>query len=142
MEKAIEEAQRSLKNSEVPVGAVIAKNDKIIAKAYNRIETENDATAHAEILAIRKAGRKTGNWRLSDSTLYVTVEPCAMCLTAIHLARIKKIVFGCASFNKMYTNRSLKKPELVQIPDITIQEKCSKMMKDFFKKARNARRIK
>ena len=136
MQKAIDQARRSLKNREVPVGAIIVKNNRIVAKAYNRIESENDATAHAEILAIRKAGRKTNNWRLLDSILYVTVEPCAMCLTAIYLSRIGKVVFGCASSNKMYTYVSFKKPEIVQIPDKIIQEKCSKLMKNFFKEAR------
>jgi len=140
IEKAVKEAQRSQKKQEVPVGAVIVKNNTVIARAHNGIETNNDATAHAEIIAIRTAGKNTGNWRLAGSTLYVTVEPCAMCLAAIYLARIRRVVFGCVSFNKMYAANTFKGLEVAQIQDLSIQKKCQALMKTFFKNARHPKR--
>lgn len=86
-------SKKAYKKNEVPVGAIIVKNNKIIAKAYNKIEKKHDATLHAEILAIKKASKKLKNWRLNECEMYVTLEPCKMCSSAIELSRIKKIYY-------------------------------------------------
>lgn len=93
IELAIKEAVKALKKGEVPVGAIIIKNGKIIAKAHNLVEKRRNATFHAEILAMTKASRKTKNWRLNDCEMYVTLEPCKMCAAAIELSRIKKVYY-------------------------------------------------
>jgi len=94
MSLALREAQRGLDENEVPVGAVIVRNGRVLARAHNRPIHLNDPTAHAEILALRRAGKKLGNYRLNDCTLYVTIEPCAMCAGAIVQARLQRVVFG------------------------------------------------
>lgn len=94
MREAIKEAHAAAEVGEVPVGAVVVKDGKIIARGHNRKETLHDPTAHGEILAIRGAAEVLGNWRLSDCTLYVNLEPCPMCAGAILQARIKEVVFG------------------------------------------------
>ncbi len=93
MELAIKQAKKAYKKGEVPVGAVIVKDGKIISKAYNLVEKKKNATLHAEIIAISKASKKLKNWRLIDCEMYVTLEPCSMCLSAIELSRIKKVYF-------------------------------------------------
>ena len=94
MKIAISEANLAKNEGEIPVGAVLIQNDKLIAKAHNQPILNHDPTAHAEVEVLRKAGRKLKNYRLTGSTLYVTLEPCAMCLGAIIHARIERIVFG------------------------------------------------
>ncbi len=93
MELAIEQAKIAYKENEVPVGAVIVKNGKVISKAYNLVEKKKNATLHAEIIAIKKASKKLKNWRLNDCEMYVTLEPCTMCMSAIELSRIKRVYF-------------------------------------------------
>jgi tRNA(adenine34) deaminase len=95
MAKAIAEARKAQAKHEVPIGCVIVRDDRIIARAHNLRESKQDPAAHAELLAIRKAARKLSSWRLLDTTLYVTLEPCLMCMGAIILARIPRVVFGC-----------------------------------------------
>jgi len=95
MAMAVKEALRAQKNGEVPVGAVIVRNGTVLAKGYNRKESSSDPTAHAEIIAIRKAAGKEKTWRLKDTTLYVTLEPCAMCMGAMIQARVERVVFAC-----------------------------------------------
>ena len=95
MQKAIEIAKYAETLGEVPIAAIIVKDDKIIASGYNRRELDGDPTAHAEIVAIRKAAEVIGNWRLEGCTIYVTVEPCVMCSGALWLSRIERCVFGC-----------------------------------------------
>jgi len=92
---ALQEAARAAKQGEVPVGAVVVRGDLVIATASNRREIDCDPTAHAELLAIRKAGEALGDWRLEGCTVYVTLEPCAMCAGAMVLARIERCVYGC-----------------------------------------------
>lgn len=95
MRRALAEADKAADKDEVPIGCIIVKNGKIIARGHNQRETQQDPAAHAELLAIRKAARKLGSWRLLETTLYVTLEPCTMCMGAIILARIPTVVFGC-----------------------------------------------
>ena len=95
MKRAIAEARKAEAKAEVPIGCVIVRNGLIIARGHNLRETSQDPAAHAELIAIRKAARKLGSWRLLDTTLYVTLEPCIMCMGAIILSRIPTVVFGC-----------------------------------------------
>jgi tRNA(adenine34) deaminase len=92
---ALREAKKAGDRGEIPIGAVVVKDGAVIGRGYNLREAKHDPVAHAEIIAIRQAARKLGNWRLSGATLYVTLEPCLMCMGAILLARIGKVVFGC-----------------------------------------------
>ena len=92
---ALREADKAADRGEVPIGAVVVQGGKAVGRGYNRREKAHDPTAHAEIIAIRKAALKAGNWRLTDATLYVTLEPCLMCMGAILLARLQRVVFGC-----------------------------------------------
>ena len=94
MKKAIELAYKSLDSDDVPVGAVVVKDDKIIGEGYNRREKDGDPTAHAEIIAIKEAAKALGSWHLDDCEIYVTLEPCPMCAGAIINSRIKTVVFG------------------------------------------------
>lgn len=132
MSVALNEAKKALKHNEVPVGAVIVKNNRIISKAYNKKENKNNVINHAEILAISKACKKLHNWRLDDCVIYVTMEPCMMCCGAIEQSRIKKVVYGVKNENYGYTS-NLKNIEIIsQISE----EKCKKMVQLFFKKRR------
>lgn len=94
MDAALEEARLALQKNEVPIGAVVIRGDSVIGRGHNQVEETGDPTAHAEILAIRQAGLNTGTWRLADCRIYVTVEPCLMCLGAILLARIPELVYA------------------------------------------------
>ena len=129
MNIALDEAKKALKHKEVPVGAVIIKNNKIISKAYNKKETKNDATKHAEIIAISRACKKIKNWRLDDCVLYVTMEPCIMCSGAIEQSRISKIVYGIENSN--YGGTKLLKN--VEIVSKICEEECKKLIQKFFK---------
>ncbi len=132
MKMAIKQANKALKHNEVPVGAIIVKNNKIIAKAYNKKEKSNDSTKHAEIIAISKACKKVKNWRLDDCILYVTMEPCMMCSGAIEQSRIKKIVYGVKNENYGYTD-NLKNIEIISQ---VCEKKCRNLVQTFFKKRR------
>lgn len=142
MEKAIALAVESEKEGEVPVGAVIVKDGEIIATGRNRRETEKNALHHAEIEAINNACKKLGGWRLFGCDLYVTLEPCPMCAGAIINSRIKTVYFGAydnkagsfgsvADFNRLPYNH---KPEIIAG---VMEEECSKLLSDFFKKLRD-----
>ena len=132
MNIAIMQAKKALKYDEVPVGAVIVKNNKVISKAYNKKEKNNDVTKHAEIIAISKACKKLKNWRLDDCEIYVTMEPCMMCSGAIEQSRIKKIVYGIKNENYGYTN-NLKNVKIIS----QVSEKiCRDLVQTFFKKKR------
>ncbi len=96
MREALELARQASIRGEVPVGAVIVREDAVLSRSYNARESSKDATAHAEVLAIRSASRRVGDWRLTDTTLYVTLEPCPMCAGAIVLARIPRVVFAAS----------------------------------------------
>jgi tRNA(adenine34) deaminase len=138
MQIAMEEAQKS--NKDVPVGAVLVCENKIIAKAYNRKELEHDPTSHAEILAIKEASRKLKNWRLNNSVLYVTLEPCPMCAAAILYSRIPKVVFG--AYDSLYGafGSAMNMCELLRFqPEIIggiLEKDCSMVLKAFFENQR------
>jgi tRNA(adenine34) deaminase len=142
MQIAIQEAIKAEKEGEVPVGAVLVKDGLIIAKAHNQPISKNDATAHAEIQLIRSAGKKLKNYRLTETSLYVTLEPCAMCLGAIMHARIKRIVYGahdqktgvCGSSEDL-TNANCFKHK-INITGGVSERKCSQLLQTFFKSRR------
>lgn len=106
MELAIKQAEKAYKLGEVPVGCVIVKDDKIIAKAHNMVEKKKDSTMHAEIIAIKKASKKLKNWRLLDCDMYVTLEPCLLCKSAIELSRIKNVYYSTISDNDININKT------------------------------------
>ena len=142
MRVALQEATLALRKKEVPVGAVVIYQDKVIGRGHNQTETLNDPTAHAEILAIGAAANYLNSWRLSEAVLYVTLEPCAMCAGAVVLARMKKLVFGafdpkagaCGSlFNLVQDGRLNHKVEVVSE---VLKEDCSALLQSFFKQLR------
>jgi tRNA(adenine34) deaminase len=145
MRQALKEAQKSLKKEEVPVGAVLVYEDKIISRAHNEPIAKNDPTAHAEIIAIRKAGSKRKNYRLSSCDLFVTLEPCAMCLGAAVHARIRKLVFGALDPKSGAVESVMKFPlekmnHRVEIVGRVLADECSKILRDFFKKKRKLKK--
>lgn len=141
MKTALQEAKNS--DKDVPVGAVIVFNNEIIAKAHNCKELKNDATSHAEIIVIKEASKKIKNWRLNNTILYVTLEPCPMCAAAILYSRIPKIVFG--SYDSLYGafGSTINMCDLIKFnPEISggiLEEDCSNLLKDFFKNQRNSK---
>ena len=128
MEEALKEAKKAYKKEEVPVGAVIVKDGLIIAKAHNLKETKKNAIAHAEILAINKACKKLNNWRLENCIMYITLEPCSMCASAISQTRIDKVIVGALDPKpKEYT---------INMETGILKDKCEQILKDFFKSLR------
>lgn len=132
MNIAIKEAKKAYKYEEVPVGAVIVKKNKIIAKAYNKKEKSKNVVKHAEIIAISKACKKLKNWRLEDCEIYVTMEPCMMCCGAIQQSRIKKIVYGIKNENYGSTDQLKNIKIISKICEI----ECKNLVQSFFKKRR------
>jgi tRNA(adenine34) deaminase len=139
MRMATEAAKIAQDNGDVPIGAVIIHKDRVIAKAYNQREQLNDPTAHAEIIALTQAAAALENWHLNGCTIYVTLEPCPMCAGALVLARIDRLVYGCADpkagacgslYNIVQDNR------LNHRLDVTagvLENECSQLLQDFFK---------
>jgi len=146
MKQALKEAQKAYDKEEIPVGAVIVKDGKIIARAHNQKETKNDTTKHAEILAIQKASQKLGAWRLEECEMYITLEPCTMCMGAIINARIKKIYIGtpdpktgaCGSFIDLTQH---KYNHIVEIEKGILQLECEYILKDFFRELRKKKKF-
>ena len=142
MQLAIQEAIKAEKEGEVPVGSVLVKDGVLIAKAHNQPISKNDATAHAEIQLIRFAGKELQNYRLNESTLFVTLEPCAMCFGAMLHARIKRIVFGAHdpktgvfSSSQNITNTNLINNKII-VNGGVLENKCSQLLRTFFKSRR------
>ncbi|HPO03921.1 MAG TPA: tRNA adenosine(34) deaminase TadA [Bacillota bacterium] len=146
MKEALKEAEKALALGEVPIGAVIEQNGRIVGRGHNLVETSKDPTAHAEIIAIREAAGVLGGWRLPDSNLYVTTEPCAMCAGAIVLARIVTVYIGamdkksgaCGSLMNIPMDERLN--HNANIRTGILEQECSKLMKDFFKELRKKRK--
>ena len=142
MELALKEAKKSLKYDDVPIGAVIVKNNKIISKAHNMKEKTKIATKHAEIVAIEKACKKMKTWYLTDCTLYVTVEPCLMCCGAIIQSRIKRIVYATKNEKFGYIEsvenvlQKNKNNHYVEVKKGIYENESIKLMKEFFQKKR------
>ena len=142
MDLAIQQAIKAEKEGEVPIGAVLVKDELLIAKAHNQPITKNDPTAHAEVQLLRNAGKKLQNYRLTGSTLYVTLEPCAMCFGAMIHARVKRIVFGaydpktgvCGSSEDL-TNANCFKHK-INVTGGVSERKCSQLLQAFFKSLR------
>ena len=136
MEKALEIAQKSGKD--IPVGAVLVKNGKILAQAHNKKEKLNDPTAHAEILVIREGAKKSGSWRLEDCSLYVTLEPCPMCAWAILQARIKSVYFGAydSNYGAFSVFKEFSSHLKTEIRGGILEEKCDNILKEYFKRLR------
>ena len=138
MRLALQEAEKAAACGEIPVGAVIVKNDTIIATSHNLRETDRDATAHAEILCIREANRKLGGWRLTGYTLYVTLEPCPMCAGAILNARLDRVVFGAydsraGSFGSLINLASSPYNHRPELTGGVLEEEAKALMVAFFK---------
>lgn len=138
MNEALKEARKAYEKLEIPVGAVIVKNGKIISRAHNLKETKQTATAHAEILAIQKANKKLNNWRLIDCDMYVTLEPCSMCMGAIVSSRIKNIYIGTLDQKKeeKIDIQKYKEEYDVNIKYGICGAECESILKEFFKNLR------
>ena len=144
MKAALREARKAEKLEEVPIGCVIVQNDKIIARGYNRRNTDKNTLSHAELTAIKKASKKTGDWRLEDCVMYVTLEPCQMCAGAIVQSRMKKVVIGtmnpkagCAG-SVMNLLQVAAFNHQVEIEKGILEEECSSLLKDFFRNLRKS----
>jgi len=138
MALALEQARRALEYGDVPVGAVVTVGGEVVATAYNRREADNDPTAHAEVLALREAGKRLGSWRLSEATVYITKEPCVMCAGALMSARVARVVYGAQDpkygaawsvFNILQDDRLNHRTEVTAG---VLVEECMAMLRDFF----------
>jgi len=142
MREALRFAEKAFKAEEVPVGTVVVRADKIIARAYNQVEMLKDATAHAEMLALTQAEAAVGDWRLVDCDLYVTKEPCPMCAGAIVHTRIRRVIFGCADVRAGAAGtvmNLLQNPALNHTCEITsgvLESECAQLLQTFFKTKR------
>jgi tRNA(adenine34) deaminase len=143
MREALRQAQKAYDADEVPVGAVVIREGKIIARAYNQVELLKDATAHAEMLALTQAEAAVGDWRLTDCDLYVTKEPCAMCAGALVHTRIRRVIFGCTDPSAGAAGSVM---NLVQMPTLNhqceiasgvLQDECAAILQNFFRKRRD-----
>ncbi len=148
MNIALKEAEKAFKKKEVPVGAIIVLNDKIIGIGHNKREFTSLITNHAELIAIKKAGKKIHDWRLNEATMYVTLFPCPMCASAIMQSRIKRLVIGAPSHDlktKKIVNLILKEEDnknRLEIKENVLESKCSMLLKEFFKEQRKNGKIK
>jgi len=142
MRNAIDQAYIAEENGDVPIGAIIVHENRIIAKAYNQREQLNDATAHAEIIALTQASEFLGRWRLHGCTVYVTLEPCTMCAGALVLARVDRLVFGCdepktgacgSVYNIVQDDRLNHR---ISVKKGVLKDQCSSQMSDFFQRRR------
>jgi tRNA(adenine34) deaminase len=143
MREAIAEARRALEHDDVPVGAVVVRNDEIIARAHNRREELQEPTAHAEIVALREAAQVVGTWYLTDVTVYVTKEPCPMCAGAFVLARVPRVVFGAfdpkmgAGGSAVNLLQEARFNHRVEVAAGVLAEECGRLLREFFEKLRS-----
>lgn len=146
MKKALKEAKKAYEKLEVPVGAVIVKEGKIIARAHNLKESKKDTTKHAEILAIQKASQKLNTWRLNDCEMYVTLEPCTMCAGALIQARLGKLYIGTMDYKTGACGSVLNVLEdypfnhKIEYETGILKEECEKILQDFFKELRKLKK--
>ncbi len=142
MREALKQAKKAYQIGEVPIGCVIVQDGKVIARGYNRRNTDKVTLAHAEIAAIKKASKKTGDWRLEDCTMYVTLEPCQMCAGAIVQSRMKKVVIGCMNPKAGCAGSVLNLLQMqefnhqVEMERGVLEEECSEILSRFFKELR------
>ena len=143
MREALRQAQKAFEASEVPVGAVVVREGKIIGRAHNQVELLKDASAHAEMLALTQAEAAVGDWRLTDCDLYVTKEPCPMCAGALVHTRIRRLVFGCTDSSAGAAGSVM---NLLQMPTLNhrcdvasgvLQDECAAILQNFFRKRRD-----
>lgn len=143
MKQAINQAKKAADIEEVPIGCVIVYNDKIVARGYNRRRVDKNTLSHAELNAIKKASKVLGDWRLDDCEMYVTLEPCQMCAGAIVQSRIRKVYIGCmnpkagCAGSIMNLLQVEKFNHQVEIEKGILEDECSTMLKDFFRKLRS-----
>lgn len=146
MKAALREAKKAYKLEEVPIGCVIVQNDKIIARGYNRRNTDKNTLAHAEMSAIKKASKKTGDWRLEDCTMYVTLEPCQMCAGAIVQSRLGKVVIGSMNPKAGCAGSVINLLQMkqfnhqVEMETGILEEECSAMLSGFFQELRKKKK--
>jgi tRNA(adenine34) deaminase len=146
MQCAINEARKAEAKAEVPIGCIIVKDGRIISRGHNLRETSRDPSAHAELIAIKKAARKLDSWRLLDCTLYVTLEPCTMCMGAIILSRIPVVVFGCydpkgGAAGSLYDlSNDPRLNHSVKLVQNVLQSECSGMLSSFFAALRGSKK--
>ncbi len=138
MRVALEEARSAYAEGEVPIGAVVVCNGKIIGRAHNRVEALQDVTAHAELLAITSASEYLGSKFLSDCSLYVTVEPCTMCATAIGWARVRRLVYGCSEVKYGYSHLAGEQVlhRSCEVSRELLADECASLMQSFFRSRR------
>ncbi len=142
MKMALIEARKAVEMAEVPIGAIVVLDGEIIGRGFNQKESQNDPTAHAEILAIRDAARNISSWRLENSTLYVTLEPCPMCAGAMIQARVKRLVFGASDPKAGVTGTLYNLVEdkrfnhQLEVKGGVLAEECSSLLKQFFSELR------
>lgn len=147
MAAAMQAAAAAESLAEVPIGAVVVKSGQIIGRGHNRRETDQDPTAHAEMIAIRQAAGQLGSWRLLDCSLYVTLEPCVMCMGAIILARIPRLIYACrdpkagavGSIYNFSTDERFN--HQVQVTEGLLQQECSAQLSGFFRKLREQKKV-
>lgn len=148
MKEALKQAKKAEKIDEVPIGCVIVYEDKIIARGYNRRNTDKNTLSHAELIAIRKASRKLGDWRLEGCEMYVTLEPCQMCSGAIVQSRIDKVYIGCMNSKAGCAGSVLNLLQVdkfnhqVEIEKGILEDECSKIISSFFKNLRKSKKDK
>ena len=148
MRQAITQAKKALKNDDVPIGCVIVRDGKVIARGYNRRNKDRQSLAHAELMAIKRASKIVGDWRLEDCKMYVTLEPCQMCSGAIVQSRIPEVVIGCMNPKAGCAGSVINLLDMagfnhrVKITKGILENECSKMLTDFFKKMRENKKNK
>lgn len=147
MKQALKQAKKAYELDEVPIGCVIVYQDKIIARGYNRRNTDKMTLSHAELIAIRKASRKMGDWRLEGCTMYVTLEPCQMCAGALVQSRIDRVVIGCMNPKAGCAGSVMNLLEVqrfnhqVEVTSGVLMEECSNLISSFFRELRKTRKV-